>query len=29
MFHFFAYVSRLKHIRRWSLMHCAVPENDA
>ena len=29
MSHFFAYVSRLKHIRRWSLMHCAVPENDA
>ena len=29
MFHFFAYVSRLKHIRRWGLMHCAVPENDA
>lgn len=29
MFHFFAYVSRLKHIGRWGLMHCAVPENDA
>ena len=29
MFHFFAYISRLKHIRRWGLMHCAVPENDA
>ena len=29
MHHFFAYVSRLKHIRRWGLMHCAVPENDA
>lgn len=29
MHHFFAYVSRLKYIRRWGLMHCAVAENDA
>lgn len=29
MHHFFAYVSRLKYIRRWGLMHCAMPENDA
>lgn len=26
---FFAYVGRLKHIRRWSLMRCAVEENVA
>ena len=28
-FAFFAYLSRLKLIRRWSLMRNAVPENDA
>ena len=28
-FPFFAYLSRLKLIRRWSLMRSAVPENDA
>ena len=28
-FPFFAYLSRLKLIRRWSLMRNAVPENDA
>jgi len=26
---FFAYISRLKHIGRWSLMRCSVPENVA
>ena len=26
---FFAYLSRLRLIRRWSLMRNAVPENDA
>lgn len=26
---FFAYLSRLKFIRRWGLMRCALPENDA
>jgi 5'-deoxynucleotidase len=25
--HFFAYLSRMKHIRRWGLMHSAYPEN--
>lgn len=29
MFHFFAYLSRLKLIRRWGLMRSALPENDA
>ena len=28
MHHFFAYVSRLKLIRRWGLMHNTIPEND-
>ena len=28
-FPFFAYLSRLKLIRRWSLMRNTVPENDA
>ena len=27
--HFFAYVSRLRYIRRWGLMRSAMPENDA
>lgn len=29
MSHFFAYLSRLRFIRRWGLMRSAVPENDA
>lgn len=29
MHHFFAYVSRLKYIRRWGLMRSTQPENDA
>ncbi len=29
MFHFFAYLSRLKLIRRWGLMRSTQPENDA
>ena len=29
MHHFFAYVSRLKFIRRWGLMRSTQPENDA
>lgn len=29
MYHFMAYVARLKLIRRWSLMRSALPENDA
>lgn len=29
MEHFFAYMSRLKLIRRWGLMRSALPENDA
>lgn len=29
MKHFFAYLSRLKLIRRWGLMRSALPENDA
>ena len=29
MHHFFAYMARLKHIRRWGLMRSALPENDA
>ena len=28
MKHFYAYVNRLKLIRRWGLMHNTVPEND-
>ena len=28
-FPFFAYLSRLKLIRRWSLMRNTAPENDA
>ena len=27
--HFFAYVSRLRYIRRWGLMRSVLPENDA
>lgn len=27
LFHFFAYVSRMKHIERWSLMRCTRSEN--
>lgn len=27
--HFFAYVSRLRYIRRWGLMRSLTPENDA
>ena len=27
MSHLFAYLSRMKFIRRWSLMHSAYPEN--
>ena len=27
--HFFAYVSRLRYIRRWGLMRSVMPENDA
>ncbi|MDD4080383.1 MAG: 5'-deoxynucleotidase [Eubacteriales bacterium] len=26
--HFFAYLSRMKHIRRWGLMRNTLPEND-
>lgn len=29
MNHFFAYMARLKYIRRWGLMRNTVPENDA
>ncbi|MGN1019382.1 MAG: 5'-deoxynucleotidase [Aristaeellaceae bacterium] len=29
MHHFFAYMARLRHIRRWGLMRSALPENDA
>lgn len=29
MHHFFAYMARLKLIRRWSLMRSSLPENDA
>lgn len=29
MSHFFAYLSRLRHIRRWGLMRNTEPENDA
>lgn len=29
MSHFFAYLSRLRHIRRWGLMRNTQPENDA
>ncbi len=29
MYHFMAYMARLKLIRRWSLMRSALPENDA
>ncbi len=29
MHHFFAYVSRLRYIRRWGLMRSVMPENDA
>lgn len=29
MSHFFAYLARLKYIRRWGLMRNTVPENDA
>lgn len=29
MYHFFAYMARLKLIRRWSLMRNTQPENDA
>jgi len=25
--HFFAYLSRMKFIRRWGLMHSTYPEN--
>ncbi len=28
-FHFFAYMARLRYIRRWGLMRSAMPENDA
>ncbi|GHU71908.1 5'-deoxynucleotidase [Clostridia bacterium] len=28
MHHFFAYLSRMRHIRRWSLMRNSMPEND-
>ncbi|MDR2658140.1 MAG: 5'-deoxynucleotidase [Oscillospiraceae bacterium] len=28
MHHFFAYISRMRHIRRWSLMRNSLPEND-
>ncbi len=27
--HFFAYISRLRYIRRWGLMRSVMPENDA
>ncbi len=27
--HFFAYVSRMRYIRRWGLMRSVMPENDA
>lgn len=26
-YNFYAYISRMKHIRRWSLMHSIIPEN--
>ena len=29
MHHFFAYVARLRYIRRWGLMRSVMPENDA
>lgn len=29
MYHFFAYVARLRYIRRWGLMRSVMPENDA
>ena len=29
MYHFFAYMGRLKFIRRWGLMRSTQPENDA
>ena len=29
MHHFFAYVARLRYIRRWGLMRSLMPENDA
>lgn len=29
MSHFFAYLARLKYIRRWGLMRSSMPENDA
>ncbi|MBQ8554990.1 MAG: 5'-deoxynucleotidase [Clostridia bacterium] len=29
MHHFFAYLSRLRYIRRWGLMRSLMPENDA
>ena len=29
LYHFFAYVARLRYIRRWGLMRSVVPENDA
>lgn len=29
MNHFFAYLARMKYIRRWGLMRNTVPENDA
>lgn len=29
MNHFFAYVARLRYIRRWGLMRSVMPENDA
>ena len=27
MYQFFAYISRMKYINRWSLMRSSVPEN--
>ena len=29
MNHFFAYLARMRYIRRWGLMRSAIPENDA
>ena len=29
MHHFYAYLARMKYIRRWSLMRNTQPENDA
>ncbi|MGN0777775.1 MAG: 5'-deoxynucleotidase [Aristaeellaceae bacterium] len=29
MYHFLAYMARLRHIRRWGLMRSTLPENDA